>query len=553
MGTIRTLVTLVLAGWLLVACGSLPGPGDGSSGTQVEVVPGQYIITLNQEAVSVAAGGPPERVQPRIPDHHRAEPGRPLWLINGFVAVDLDEDDVEMLLTDPRVASVEPDVVVRAQNSQTGAIWNLDRIDQRVLPLDGTYGYGPTGAGVTAYIVDTGILSTHTEFGGRVAPGYTAFDDEYGTEDCNSHGTHVAGTVGGAEYGVAKDVGLVPVRVLNCTGAGSSSGVIAGLDWIAANRSGPTVVNMSLGGGLSPALDAAVQNLVASGVTVVVAAGNSNADACNYSPARVAEALTTGATTSSDARAWYSNTGACVDLFAPGSSVLSAVIDGDTSSGLKSGTSMAAPHVAGVAALLLQGLPSATPGQIMTTVLEASTSGVLADIGPGSPNALLFVDPMATAPDPVDEPPPTDPEPDPEPDPDPDPEPEPTLPTDPEPDPEPKPEPEPEPTPPCTDCDVYRDELLRSGDHRLFPTNATSSYTTRSTSVHLAWLRGPRGADFDLYLERQNRGGRWVTVARAEGSGADEEITYAGKAGTYRWRVVSKEGAGEFDLYLSLP
>ena len=539
MGTFRMLVVLALAGALLVACGSLPGPADEGSATGVEVIPGRYIVTLNQAAVSVSAGGPPARAVPRIPDRHRAEPGRPLWLINGFVAVDLDEDDVEALLTDPRVASVEPDVVVRVQSTQTGAVWNLDRIDQRVLPLDGTFGYGPTGAGVTAYVVDTGILSSHAEFGDRVAPGYTSFDDGYGSEDCNGHGTHVAGTIGGVQYGVAKDVGLVPVRVLNCTGAGSSSGVIAGLDWVAANRSGPTVVNMSLGGGASPALDTAVRNLVATGVTVVVAAGNSNADACNYSPARVGEALTTGATTSSDARAWYSNFGECVDLFAPGSSVRSAIIDGDSNSGLKSGTSMAAPHVAGAAALLLQASPSATPSQIMVAVLQASSGGVVTDVGTGSPNAMLFVDPAASAPDPVEPPPP------PPADPEPDPEPVPPPPTEPEPD--------PEPVPPCSGCDVYHDELARSGDERLYPSSGTSSYTVSTTSVHLGWLRGPTSANFDLYLERQNNGGRWVVVARSEGTTADEEITYAGKAGTYRWRVVSKEGVGEFDLYLSLP
>jgi aqualysin 1 len=414
------------------------------------------------------------------------------------------------------------------QGTQSSAVWNLDRLDQRALPLDTTFSYGVTGAGVTVYVVDTGIRSTHAEFGGRVRPGFTVFTDAYGTEDCHGHGTHVAGTVGGATYGVARDVALVPVRVMSCSGSGSVSSIIAGLDWIAAHRSGPTVVNMSLGGGASNALDTAVRNLIAGGVTVAVAAGNANADACSYSPARVGEAITTGATTSSDARASYSNYGACVNVFAPGSSVRAATNTSDTSSGTKSGTSMASPHAAGVAALLLQTAPSATPAQVFTMLRDAATSGRLTGLGAGSPNLLLYADPSLSSP---------------------------TTPT-PDPTPEPQPEPEPAPAPgpapaPCSDCSLFTGTLA-AGETAPWPALDGSGYVTTTTGLHQAWLRGPAGAELDLVLERWN-GRRWLTVASAGTPGATEDLSYSGKAGTYRWVVVNVSGEGEYALYLKLP
>jgi len=237
------------------------------------------------------------------------------------LAASLSDAQVSALRADPRVAYLEADQVMEASTTQNNATWGLDRIDRRNLPLNGTYTYTATGAGVNAYIIDTGIRTSHSDFGGRARVGYDAIGGN--GQDCNGHGTHVAGTVGGSTYGVAKGVTLYAVRVLDCSGSGSTSGVIAGVDWVTRNHVKPAVANMSLGGGASTALDTAVNNSISAGVTYAIAAGNSNRDACKYSPARVSAAITVGATTSSDVRASYSNYGSCVDLFAPGSSITS--------------------------------------------------------------------------------------------------------------------------------------------------------------------------------------------------------------------------------------
>ncbi|MBA2378259.1 MAG: S8 family peptidase, partial [Blastocatellia bacterium] len=267
--------------------------------------------------------------------------------INGF-SIKMNAKQAEALSRDPRVKFIEEDgVMTTQQTTQTNATWGLDRIDQRDRPLNGTYIYNNNGAGVRAFIIDTGILASHSQFGNRVMAGYTAINDGQGTNDCDGHGTHVAGTVGGSVHGVAKGVTLVPVRVLNCNGSGTTTGVIAGVDYVTAQKNAnstvPMVANMSLGGGASSSLDNAVAGSIAAGVTYAVAAGNDNRNACNYSPARVASALTVGATTSSDARASYSNFGSCVNIFAPGSSITSAWYTSNTATASLSGTSMASP------------------------------------------------------------------------------------------------------------------------------------------------------------------------------------------------------------------
>jgi subtilisin family serine protease len=320
--------------------------------------------------------------------------GSPLFVydvaVRGFAAADLTAEAAAAMAADPAVAYVEADTVITLEATQSPATWGLDRIDQANLPLNSTYHYTATGAGVHAYIIDTGIRATHVEFSGRLGNGYSAIKDKYGTSDCNGHGTHVAGTVGGTTYGVAKGVTLHSVRVLNCRGSGTTSGVIAGVDWVAGQRVLPAVANMSLGGGVSTSLDAAVDRAINAGVTFAVAAGNSNANACNYSPARVGAALTVGATTNTDARASYSNYGNCLDLFAPGSSITSAWYTNNSATNTISGTSMATPHVAGVAALYLQGTPNASPADVATALTGAATPGKVVGPGTGSPNRLLY-------------------------------------------------------------------------------------------------------------------------------------------------------------------
>lgn len=321
--------------------------------------------------------------------------------IKGFAAT-LPAAALQGLRNNPSVAYIEQDQTVSLTTDvQSGATWGLDRIDETYRVLDSYYHYNATGAGVNAYIIDTGIRADHVEFTGRVLTGTSTVGDINGTNDCNGHGTHVSGTVGGTTWGVAKDVTLTPVRVLDCKGSGSWSGVIAGVDWVANNRVLPAVANMSLGGGFSSSVNAAVAGAVAKGVTMVVAAGNSNANACNYSPASEPTALTVGATTNTDARASYSNYGSCVDLFAPGSSITSAWNTSATDINTISGTSMASPHVTGVAALVSQANATASPAAIGNFIVTHANVDMVSSAGSGSPNRLLYSLATGTATEPA--------------------------------------------------------------------------------------------------------------------------------------------------------
>nr|BFE65611.1 serine protease [Dactylosporangium thailandense] len=348
----------------------------------------QYIVvmkdgsTTTSDALAGKVGG---RIEDRFDSAVRGFSGH------------MSADAARRLAADPAVAYVEQDRRVQIEATQTSATWGLDRIDQQALPLDKSYTYGPA-SNVTAYIIDTGVRLTQTEFAGRVRSGYDFVDNDANASDCQGHGTHVAGTVGGKTYGVAKDVKLVAVRVLDCSGGGSYSQIIAGVDWVTKNAVKPAVANMSLGGAAGTTLDNAVKKSIASGVTYAVAGGNDSANACTKSPARLPEAITVGATDSNDTRASFSNYGNCLDIFAPGVNITSSSNSSDTATQKMSGTSMATPEVTGAAALYLAAHPAATPAQVRDALVAAATNGVVKNAGSGSPNKLLYTGTLAAAP-----------------------------------------------------------------------------------------------------------------------------------------------------------
>ena len=386
--------SILLAAVTLVACTEgAPTPTAPASATPLlesraaSTIPDQYVVMFAPHVADAAT------LARELVSVHRGELGFVYThAIRGFSAR-LNATAAAALARNPNVAIVEPDQVMTAYTTQVNPTWGLDRIDQRALPLSASYSYDFTGAGVRAYIIDTGLRFSHGDFGGRAVSGYDAVDG--GTaDDCHGHGTHVAGTVGGATYGVAKAVSLIGVRVLDCNGSGTLSGVVAGVDWVTGNHVKPAVANMSLGGSASSTIDAAVRNSIAAGVTYAIAAGNGDffgfqADACNYSPARVAEAMTIGATDNTDRKASWSNYGSCVDWFAPGVGITSAWSTGDAATNTISGTSMATPHVAGAAALYLQNHPAATPQQVRDALYAMTTKGIVTSSSTAS-NHLLY-------------------------------------------------------------------------------------------------------------------------------------------------------------------
>ena len=479
-----------------------PAPLEGAG--RPDAIRDRYIVVFEK--------GTPEAAARSARDEAKGKGGHVHYVysdaLQGFAAT-LPARALDGVRRNPNVAFVSADAVVQADTSQASPTWGLDRIDQRALPLNSTYNYTQTASTVKAYIIDTGMQLNHSAYAGRAVSGYDSVDG--GTaEDCNGHGTHVAGTVGGTAHGVAKAVRLVAVRVLNCSGSGTTSGVIAGINWVTSDHQAgqPAVANMSLGGSADSALDTAVRNSIADGVTYVIAAGNENTNACNRSPARAAEAITVGATTSSDARASYSNYGTCLDLFAPGSSITSAWLNNGFNT--ISGTSMATPHAAGAAALYLSANPSAQPQAVRDALVNTSTTGVVTNPGSGSPNRLLYTLGGAS--------------------------------------------PTPPPPPPAAPCaglpEQYTGSLSGTGASQLQP-NGTYYYSS-ATGTHRGCLDGPAGVDFDLYLQKWN-GSAWVTVASSLSTAPDESIAYSGTPGYYLWRVYSYSGAGAYAFGLQRP
>ncbi|HEY8471814.1 MAG TPA: S8 family serine peptidase [Natronosporangium sp.] len=313
--------------------------------------------------------------------------------LNGF-SVTMNEQAARRLAAHPAVAYVEQDMRFQLADTQVDPpSWGLDRIDQRNRPLDDAYTFPTTASNVHIYILDTGIRTTHNDFGGRAIHGRDTVNNDNDATDCHGHGTHVAGTAGGNSFGVAKGAILVAVRVLNCSGSGTTTQIVNGINWVTANAIRPAVANMSLGGlGNNTTMNNAVANSIASGITYAIAAGNNGTNACNFSPARVPAAITVGATQDNDARASFSNFGTCLDLFAPGVGITSAWFSSNTATNTISGTSMASPHVAGAAALIASANPTWTPAQIRDKLVADATQNVVTNPGTGSPNRLLFVD-----------------------------------------------------------------------------------------------------------------------------------------------------------------
>lgn len=507
----------------------------GSPDRAGEPIPGQYVVQLQLPVVQQVLGRLPLRslisqlllpVTSELPFqvYEHAFPG---------FAIRLSPQQAAQLDRIPGV-HVEQDQVMSAQARTTvsTSLYGLDRIDQ-LSGTNSTYSYPSlAGQGVNVYVIDTGLRSTHIEFTGRVGTGRNfapnsssllgASTDAANTTDCDGHGTHVAGTVLGSSYGVARSATIHPIRVLGCDGSGSNSGVIAGIDWMIANHRKPAVGNMSLGGAASSTLDTAVRNAISNGITMVVAAGNENTNACNGSPNRVTEALVVAASTAADRRASYSNYGSCVDLFAPGDAIRSAGISSDSASATLSGTSMAAPHVAGAAALYLASRPSQSPAQVASDLLQQTSVNRITDVV-GSPNRLLHVGVLEDDANfvPGDDPDPVEP---------------------------------PPPAVPCTGCTAYTITLDGTARNVLAPNSNGFSFSGGTLRGYLM-TGSVKSGSIGIALERRVSGlfsTSWqaVSVSPLSGTSANQAVTSGNLAsGTYRWRLSTSAGSGTATFY----
>jgi len=472
-------------------------------------IPNRYIVVLND----TDENGKEAKASDQAAEHARGFSMRLEKVyessIKGYSA-EMSEAEALRLSDNPRIKFVEEDSEVDPQSSQSNATWGISRIDQRAgtLPSDTTYDYSATGLGVTAFVIDTGVWTENPDFNGRAETGFEALRDSQPITECNGHGTHVAGIVGSSTYGIAKNVRIVSVKVFPCWGAASVSDVISGIDWVSRNLSGPSVANMSFSGTRSTALEDSVRSLIGRGVTVTVAAGNNGDDACSYSPSHLAEAITVGSTYYTDERPSSTNYGSCLDVFAPGVAITSTWNQPSMPVNTISGTSMASPHVAGVAALFLERNPSASPLEVANAITQNATVDSVFNAGTGSPNRFLYSGFLLGG-----DPPPTQ---------------------------EPKPTPDPDA---CTGTQ-FGGTLVAGGS-----TNYQSSMNGFSggSGSYSGRLTLPSGNTFVLSLE-QKKGRSWTVVASSPGTSETELISFKGKSGTYRWRVRSVYGVGDYQL-----